>query len=90
MNPPRKPEPPYSCPNLDGAIAEIEAARKIHDDLRHWAGEWKDAYYDLVKELTDRIEEIEAERDAAEERANDLERELESVREELAAYTTSP
>lgn len=90
MNPPRKPEPPYSCPNLDGAIAEIEAARKIHDDLRSWGGDWQDAYYELEKELTNCIEELEAERDAAEERAGDLERELRSAREEIAAYTTSP
>ena len=50
-------EPSYSCPHLDGAIAEIEKARTIHDSLRSWGRAWEEKAEDLEQELKNTIEE---------------------------------
>ena len=58
------PKPEYSCPHLDAAIAEIEKAREIHDDLRQWGTWWKERCGELetehARELKYKDDEIES------------------------------
>lgn len=54
MRPPS--EPRYSCPNLDSAIAEIENAITIHDELRNWGKYWEEKAAEIEKDLTEHYE----------------------------------
>jgi predicted nucleic acid-binding Zn-ribbon protein len=74
-------EPPYSCPNLDAAIGEIERARKIHADLRAWGQHWRDAYDEALEEQR----RLESELDDYRQRLEEAESALESALRERDA-----
>jgi chromosome segregation ATPase len=80
-------EPPHSCPNLDSAIAEIERARTIHDQLR----EWGNYYLTLSEERQDDIDRLSEERNRQyreyESQIEDLQSLLEDAREQIQELT---
>jgi SMC interacting uncharacterized protein involved in chromosome segregation len=78
-------EPGYSCPHLDEAIAEIEKARKIHDQLREWGRYWESKSEDLSKELDAQQEEFDKDREDFENRISDLKSQIEYLESQLQA-----
>ncbi len=78
-------EPEYSCPSLDAAIAEIEDARKIHEKIRNWGHEWKDAYRELEDEHSEAIDDKNSEISDLKAEVSELKREIRQLENQLAA-----
>lgn len=89
-------EPPFSCPNLDQAIAEIENARTIATELRKWGEWWKDRAAELEKEYdkslqdkNDVISELKDQIETKDELIIELKQETRDMRTELNEYLRS-
>lgn len=82
-------EPPYSCPNLDSAISEIEEARKIHNLLRQWGEYYKDRCGEIEKEYSNMVDERDAEIKELERQVSNLEERIMELEEELSQMPTN-
>lgn len=75
-------EPGYSCPHIDEAIAEMEKARKIHDELRKWGSWWESRAEEIEKESSEKIEELEDDVKKLNALVDDLRDEIEYLKKE--------
>ena len=75
-------EPSYSCPHLDEAIAEIEKARKIHDELRKWGSWWEDRAEEIEEKSSEKIGELEDDVKKLNSLVDDLREEIELLKKE--------
>lgn len=81
------PRIPYSCPEFDAAIARIEEARTINDDLRGRMEEWKDYSEELEEEsqdLENKIEEKDAEIERLKADEKEYQKTIHSLEKQLA------
>lgn len=79
-------EPEYSCPRLDGAIAEIEAARKIHDELRAWGSWWEEKAGELEKELAYKVRDLSEELEDRTKKIDDLNEQIEDLNRQIEGW----
>jgi hypothetical protein len=75
-------EPGHSCPNLDGAIAEIENAREIHEKLRAWGSWWEERAGELEEEMEEMKKEFDKESAEKDSIIRDLENDLATLNKE--------
>jgi uncharacterized coiled-coil DUF342 family protein len=80
------PEPEYSCPLLDGAIAEIEAARKIHDKLRTWGSWWESRATELEEEMSDKVDELKEKTEDQDKKIDELNDQIEDLNRQIEGW----